>query len=147
MCFDCEMGDIGFFNPRAFRAEKSSSAKKREASATTKFEAVRSKAESTVDGNNLRVIALGCKPESKSMFRFLPSEAVEHIYGFVRPKPGAAPPAAATSAATAGAVVKASIFCHTKAKDDAITHGKEETTAFDALDRIFAPVTRSRSLS
>ena len=80
MCFDCldMMGGNGFFNPWIYRAEKSASAERREASATTKFEAVRSKVESVMADKKLRVIALGRKPASQSMFRFVPSETMEH---------------------------------------------------------------------
>jgi len=84
-------------------SEKSSAAERREQEGKAKFDAVRYKVEHAIVNNKVRLVELGCKPESDSLFRHLPGVSVDQILDYVRsPSTQKQPPAPAAEAANAG---------------------------------------------
>ena len=133
------MGGHGLYNPWCGSAEKSQSAKRREKTATDKFTLARGKVEAAWIGNKVRVIQLGCKPESASMFRLLPSVSIEQIVDYVRPKP-----AAAAAVVTASSTPTKATAANVKAAPAkaAVDDEEEAATAVDVMDSLYEPGTK-----
>jgi hypothetical protein len=128
-----------FYNPWAGHAEKSQSAKRRERQALEKFDALRDKMERALMGNKVRLIELGCKPESPSVFGMLPAVSVEQILDFLQDKPKEEakdqPPLVVAKRAKA-AKAKAPPPTSPTGNDDAM---ENDTTLMDMMNALYVP--------
>lgn len=83
--------DDAYWNPWYGASEKSASACRREQRVMEEFDAARGKLESAIVNYKVRVVELGCKQESNSMLRQLPSDTVDLILDYVRKNKGQTP--------------------------------------------------------
>jgi hypothetical protein len=113
--------------PYRLMAEKSQAAERREALATTKFNATRVALQSAMISNKVRIVLLGCKADdsSCSLFAALPTVCVDHILDYLRaavtlpssaPEAAAAAPVAAMASSSSGDPVVDALVAKRSAK-------------------------------